>query len=291
MKTVLLTGATGFLGSHLLEALLKEGYTAIVLKRSTSNLRRIEHFVSTVTCYDIDRVTLDRAFQENPVDAVIHTACHYGRNSDPLHEVVSTNLLFGMSLLEAAKMHRAKIFLNTDTSLPKFLNGYTLSKKHFSEWLCHQSGDVQAVNLRVEHMYGPGDDDTKFLPWLFKQFDTRVDTLNLTAGEQKRDFVHVSDVVTAYLVALSQHARLDHVSSIDIGSGKLTTIKDVVENVREFYVDQYGPIPTVLKFGVIPYRKGEMMRADIDLSELTALGWRPVVSLAEGIQQLMESRR
>ena len=59
--TILLTGATGFLGSHLLEALLKQDYSVVVLKRSTSNLWRIEHLAGQYKSYNLDETALDRS--------------------------------------------------------------------------------------------------------------------------------------------------------------------------------------------------------------------------------------
>ena len=84
-KTILLTGATGFLGSHLLKALLNEGHRLVILKRSTSNAWRIASMLDQVTSYDIDRVPLTQAFEDQHIDAVIHTACHYGRDGAPAH--------------------------------------------------------------------------------------------------------------------------------------------------------------------------------------------------------------
>jgi len=113
LPTVLLTGANGFLGSHLLEALLGQGYKVVILKRSTSNLWRIEHLLEHVKTYDVDTQSLNHAFEEQQIDCLIHLACHYGRNTDPLHLMVESNLLYGLKLLEASITH----------------SGFTLAKK------------------------------------------------------------------------------------------------------------------------------------------------------------------
>ena len=60
--TILLTGATGFLGSHLLKTLVSKGYEVVVLKRSTSDMWRLKGFEHTFKRYDIERVTLKKAF-------------------------------------------------------------------------------------------------------------------------------------------------------------------------------------------------------------------------------------
>ncbi|MDA3835748.1 MAG: NAD-dependent epimerase/dehydratase family protein, partial [Spirochaetales bacterium] len=149
-KSVLLTGASGFLGSHLLEALLRDGYDVVILKRSTSDVWRIRHLLNRVRSYDVDKVPIGKAFEDQQIDAVIHTACHYGRNSDPISTVVESNLMFGLRLLEVAIFFKTATFFNTDTLLQKHLNIYTLSKKQFVEWLLQQSDKIQVVNLKLE---------------------------------------------------------------------------------------------------------------------------------------------
>ncbi|MFK5948574.1 MAG: GDP-mannose 4,6-dehydratase, partial [Methylococcales bacterium] len=67
MKNILLTGATGFLGSHLLEALLNESYQVVILKRSTSDTWRINHLLEQVKSYDVDIQNLDLAFSEQSI--------------------------------------------------------------------------------------------------------------------------------------------------------------------------------------------------------------------------------
>jgi CDP-paratose synthetase len=72
MQTILLTGATGFLVSHLLEALIKEGYQVVILKRSLSNTWRIDHLLDRVVSYDVDKQPLKTAFEQQKIDTVIH---------------------------------------------------------------------------------------------------------------------------------------------------------------------------------------------------------------------------
>ena len=91
---ILLTGATGFLGSHLLKALLQEGHIVTVVKRSTSDCRRIAGHLNKCRVYDIDRTSLKTIFSEKHLDAVIHCATQYGKGNIEADKIISSNGLF-----------------------------------------------------------------------------------------------------------------------------------------------------------------------------------------------------
>ena len=114
-KTVLLTGATGFLGSHLLSALLKEGHRVIVLKRSTSRLLRINHLMDEIIVYDVDHFELDNIFSRESIQVVIHVATSYSREQQNELDSVNANIVLGINLLKNSVKHGVEIFINTDT--------------------------------------------------------------------------------------------------------------------------------------------------------------------------------
>ena len=78
MKTILVTGATGFLGGHLLKYLVKRGYEVVVLKRSSSDISRIGKIIDHVTTYDVDKTPIELAFKSHRIDVVMHLATSYG---------------------------------------------------------------------------------------------------------------------------------------------------------------------------------------------------------------------
>ena len=82
MKTILLTGATGFLGSHLLKYLFKKRYEVVVLKRSTSDVSRITKIIDNVTTYNIDETPIELAFKSHKIDVVMHLATSYGKKQN-----------------------------------------------------------------------------------------------------------------------------------------------------------------------------------------------------------------
>ena len=288
--TILLTGATGFLGSHLLKALVNKGYEVVVLKRSTSNMWRLKGFENTFKSYDIDRVPLQKAFEEQYIDTIIHTACMYGRKGESIQQILKTNLMFGIKLLSTAIDFSTKYFLNTSTLLDKQINAYALSKKQFEEWLKLASNKIQVVNLKLELMFGEQDGNDKFTSWILNELQQEKNIIPLTAGTQKRDFIYIDDVVSAYLTCLEQAPQLKDFNDIEVGTGVLTPVKSFVTLVKNTLEKLKGsPIETQLNFGALPYREGEIMEPQVDNSRLCSLGWQPKRSLEENIERFVKN--
>lgn len=286
-STVLLTGATGFLGSHLLRGLLAHGFNVVVLKRSQSNTARIGNRMASVQVHDVDRVPLRVAFERAPIDAVIHAATCYGRKGEKADEIIATNVVFAMRLLETAAEFKVPTFLNTGTfsakapEPPKGLTYYVMSKRHFSEYGARFAADagIVFVDLQLEHVYGPADDETKFVPSLIRALLDGRAAFDLTGGEQRRDFVYVSDVVAAYLKVLERRVDLPGPSlRVEVGSGEAVVLADFVRLARDLAASD-----TDLRFGALPYRNGEAMHSVADLRLLRQLGWAPAVALRDGL--------
>jgi CDP-paratose synthetase len=282
IKKILMTGITGYLGSQMAKALLARGYSVIALKRKTSSLTRIESILAEITLYDLEENDFSELFRAHPqINTVIHTATCYGRNNETASQVARANTLFPLNLLEASMSAGVKNFVNTDTALDKSLNLYSLSKKQFMEWGKYYSlkNEVRFVNIRLEHFYGPGDDDSKFTTYVIKSCLNNVPKLKLTHGEQRRDFIYIDDVISAYLVLLKNiDVFPDGFEEFDVGSGEVVSIKDFVRTVHRLTESQ-----SILDFGAIPYREGEVMLSEVNVEPLAELGWACNTTLEQGL--------
>ena len=119
-KTILLTGATGYLGSNLLRSLIKEHkYEIIILKRSFSNTFRIDDLLNKVRVYDIDTTKLEDMFINNKIDTILHCATDYGRKNTNILQIIEANLILPIELIELGRNHNVRCFINTDTILDK----------------------------------------------------------------------------------------------------------------------------------------------------------------------------
>ncbi|MBD3843270.1 MAG: NAD-dependent epimerase/dehydratase [Campylobacterales bacterium] len=286
--TILLTGATGFLGSYLLKAFIKNCYEVVALKRSSSNIYRIEEYLDQFILYDIDRTELSDIFENHKIDIVVNTVTNYGRKDTKISSIVDTNLIFSLKLLEKSVNNNVKAFINTDTLLERNINAYALSKAQLVDWMQFLSThNSKMLNVRIEHMYGALDDENKFIYWLINQLKHNVEKIDLTSGVQKRDFIYIDDIVSAYETMIKNIDIFSNYEEFELGSGKSIEVKEFVKQiVKELNVNQ--TITTKLNFGAVAYRANENMNMEANITKLQNLGWRPQVSIKDGIKKIIK---
>lgn len=288
---VLLTGSNGFLGSHLAHALVNRGDQVVALKRQNSNLLSLASISSKLFLFNLED-GLDVLLRAHPdIDVVIHTATSYGYGSTPLSEILKANVLFPLELLEKFSCP----FINTDTFFCKapesynYLADYSYSKRQFYQIgkKFAESKNHLFINVRLEHLFGPRDNDNKFTISIIKQMLNNTAEIKLTPGEQQRDFIFIDDAVNAYMKIIDTKIIMSSNKGFlefELGSGTQSTIKDFVTIAY-----QETNSKSELKFGNIPYRDHELMSSKADISELKKLGWVNQTSLKDGIKKIIMS--
>lgn len=290
MGAVLLTGATGFLGSRILEFLNCAGLQTIVLKRSTSQAWRISSISDVVQSCDIDTVPLSEVFSRWHIDVIVHAAVDYGRGYDLARRLVESNILFPLELAELALQSGAHLFINAHTFLDMqplgvgFPYHYAISKRQLVEWLRYLSPQIAVCNLTLQHMYGPKDADTKFVPWLLRSLLEERSEISLTRGTQRRDFIYVDDAARAFITVISQSVAFSGYSQMDVGTGIHTSLRAFVKLAAKL-TDRvtHGRVRTKLQFGALPDRPDDPRNVHTQLKKLKSLGWAPEIGLEEGL--------
>lgn len=279
---ILLTGQTGFIGQHLLQALLLKDHQLSVIKRSKSTYET----PSTETFRTYDRGELLYLIHL-PIDLIIHCATEYN-DKDQLHNILDCNLNLPLELMQVAAKHNIP-FINTDSfyskaSAPLLLTrAYLLSKKQCFDWGMYfkKTRALTFINLRLEHVYGPKDNPKKWLPTLIQDcLDNK--TINLTPGKQRRDFIYIDDVINAYL-AILPHLVSEH---YEVGTTKTYSIEEMVLLVKALTQSS-----SAIKTGAIPYTPHELMHSKANIDTLKQLGWMPSVTLKDGLPQTIQSMR
>lgn len=277
---ILLTGATGYLGSHLLHEFLKQGRDVLILKRKNSNIFRLADVIDRVEFLDVDSFPLDRAF-DFPIEYIVHTATTYGRKGESRSDLLKANVLFPLALAELGAKYGIKAFYNTSTSLSSEVNNYALSKRQFEDWLKPFSASYKVINILPQYFFGQGDDTSKFVSMLIDKMSRKEESIALSACTQKRDFIYIDDVVMAYWCLLQNEEKLPAYGDFEIGSGRAILLKELVFQIA----DLMGYDRKRLNFGAIPLRDSECMYSVANNNPLMKMGWNVSTSLETGLRK------
>ncbi len=301
-RQVLVTGATGFIGSHLARRLVAEGAQVSVFMRATSDRCLLADVLDRVQVHEVDICDEDavRLAMEHICPEVVFHLAAIGMSepfvSPPV--AVRVNVQGTLHLLEAARQCGVTRFVHSGTAyeygdaasddapnkeLLDPVNTYAASKaaaRAFVRLYARVYG-LPTVNMRLFAVYGPGQPPkTLVASAACAALENR--DFPMTPGEQRRDFVFVSDVVEGYLRA-AVAAGLEGVS-IDLGTGRAQTIREVVMKLFQIAGSRAKPL-----VGALPYRPSETMKqvADPQVAR-KLLGWQATTSLEDGLCQTVD---
>ena len=286
METILITGINGFLGSNLAQS-IKGEYQIIGVEYDLTNLFRLKN--TSFEIYSSLDTDWESIFKKHQIDLVIHTATVYKKNDESIKDLLDTNIFLPIRLFELAQKYNAKAFINTDSFFNidgtqyNYLGEYTLSKRHVLEWLKIISGSFRLINMKIFHMYGPGDAPNKFVSSILNDLIKNKEKISLTQGLQTRDFIYIDDVVDAYRKIINVIDTLKENIEIQVGTGKETSIKDFISFAKRITESK-----TVLCFGELPYRINEIMVSKANNSSLVSLGWQPKYDFKKGLSELVD---
>ncbi|MEW6195148.1 MAG: NAD(P)-dependent oxidoreductase [Bacteroidota bacterium] len=276
MKTILITGINGFLGSSIAKR-LTDKYKIVGTEYSLNNLFRISEFDFNV--YGATQESYKSLFSENKIDIIIHTATFYGRGNEDMSQMLAANLISPLYLLNFAIQNSCELFINTDSALERDANIYSLTKKQFLDWLKFRSHEIKTVNMQLEHFYGPGANNTNFITAMITQLKKNEPIINLTKGEQRRDFVYYEDILDAYELIINSIDKLNEdFNHFEIGTGEIFSIKNLMNLLKELTSSK-----SELNFGAIPLRENELMESKPNNANILKLGWKPKTKIKEGL--------
>jgi UDP-glucose 4-epimerase len=292
-ETMLVTGGAGFIGSHLVERLLDLGHHVRVLDNLSQGRadwvdRRAEFLRGDITDLELCRRACTRAA------GVFHLAAmsRVAPSLEKFEFCTEQNVIGTQNMLIAARDAKVRRFIYSgsstyygngaspqkETALPQCLNPYAVSKyvgEQFCEVFTRVYG-LPTVTLRYFNVYGPRQPSVgayALVLGVFLDQQRRGEPLTIHGdGRQRRDFIHVSDVVAANLAAYASDVQG---AVMNVGSGSNASIKEVADLISPHQVH-------------LPRRAGDAQETLADIGRIESLlGWRPAVILPDGLAQLL----
>lgn len=288
-KTILLTGATGYLGERLGRQLLADNYSLIALHLNhNEDFTCDSKYKNEVKKIFLSDTSVNDIFKENEICGIIHTATLYGRSGESLSDLINANVVFPVELIFNAVKYNVKFFINTDTILNKYISPYALTKNNVTEWMKMYSDRIKMIDVKLDHFYGPNDKNTKFVAEMLEKLANNEHEINLTEGTQTRDFIYIDDVIEAYRIILKNIDKFapGQIAIFEAGTNQKTSIRYLVKKLKALTGAE-----TKLNFGAIPYRKNEMLDYDVNTTSLRLLGWEPKTDIDEGLKKIVQEMK
>lgn len=297
-ESVLIVGGSGFIGKNLAIQSVRSGYKTTVLSlNEVSDQNKIPgiHYCNA----DLSEIdNLKKILSDMQFHYVVNLAGYidHSRFLDRDNNLLNTHFLGLINLLHSLNIDKLKRFIQIGSSdeyglqcAPQNENmrespisTYSAAKvaaTHFLQML-YKTESFPVVILRLFLVYGPGQDDKRFLPQVIKGcLSDKI--FPTSAGEQLRDFTYIDDICRGILLALTSDDVCGEV--INLASGKPISIRDVIRLVQT-KISKGSPI-----FGEIPYRSSENMElfADTEKSK-QLLNWEPEVDIYAGLDNTIE---
>jgi nucleoside-diphosphate-sugar epimerase len=304
LKRVLVTGASGFIGSNLTRKLLEEGFDVGIIRRKQTDMSRIKDIgdkLYLLTADIGDAESVQGALSEFRPEAVVHLAAYYAVSHErsDIPRMMSCNVAGAVNLLECSVDCGVRMFVNTSTCFvyagkkgairedesPDPFNLYALTKLQAEDACTFYAGryGMQAVTLRLFPPYGPYDHMRRLIPSTIMAF-MKGGRPKMTTGKQEWDFTYVDDISEAYVKALRRAKFQNPHEVFNIGTGKAVSVRSVAEKIAELTGSGVKP-----EWGAIPHRENEIWHLRADTSKArSALGWKARRMADEGLKLTVE---
>lgn len=305
MNKILLTGGAGFVGSNLLNLLIKSKYEVLVIDNlSTGKSENIPQNIDEVNFLNADitdKKSIERSITDYAPEAVIHLAAiHFIPycNEYP-EETFKTNVIGTRNLLDICKSVRPDIFIfassaavygisdspvkENDPLDPMDIYGFT---KLVGEDLCrlfHYETNIATIMCRIFNVYGPGETNPHVIPEIIEQFINDNKSLEIGNITPKRDFIHVFDLVNAIVSLMTSFKS--GVDVFNLGSGIEYSVGEIIDFCKE--ITHKNP---EVKSTESRSRKSDRMHLLSDISKIKkSTDWRPLMSMIEGLSKLINT--
>lgn len=297
MLKALLTGATGFIGSRLTRRLVDAGHSVAILVRESSRTDQLAGYLDRLRLRVVDDTTecLRRVVAFELPDVVFHLATYFARDHRPedLNPMIEANITFPLRLVDAMAREGVQSLVNTGSEWQYFAGSdyrpvclHSATKQAFEALLAYfvDAGNIRCTTLILRDTYGAGDPRRKIFS-ILREHAGLSQPLDMSAGEQLVDLVHVDDAVSAFELAAQ---RL--VAGLQTAGHEVYSVRGAqalpLRQIVETYL-RLSNLDVRIRWGGRPYHPREVMLPWTGGE--TVPGWRPQIDIADGLKELAEA--
>ena len=284
MNKILIIGGFGFLGSKLAQKIIDENKFELYIYDIITNQNLEKKFNKKAHIFYESKISLKELIQNNHFNFIINSAVIY--DTENTYKIYETNFILPLKLINYCKNKSDTNFIFFDIFFSKFdynkKVNYTRSKKYFLKEL-HDIIGIKSIVFQLEHMYGPGDSQTKFVELIKNSILNDEKEIKLTECIQKRDFIHVDDVCELIMESINKINFFDFTTNIlEVGQGHSVSVKEFVNLMSEIKKSSIK-----LRYGSIEMNPKEIMDSKADTESIPKfLNWKPKINLQKGIKNL-----
>lgn len=298
---ILVTGGAGFIGSHIVDAYIREGHRVVVLDNLSTGKREQVHPDATLYEMDLMDSGIKDIFKQENIEAINHHAAQISVTQSVANPSFDAeiNIVGSLKLLEVAAAHQVRKFIFASTGGALYgeqdyfpaneehptqpMSPYGIAKLTVERYLDYyrENYNIQPAVLRYSNVYGPRQDphgEAGVVAIFCQQLLKDQSPVIFGDGEQTRDFVSVLDVALANVTALSEKCK----GAYNVGTGKETTVNTIAASLIKASGKSVSPRHN-------PPRMGEQRRSCIDSSKFKKdHGWQPAQLLDDGLKTTFE---
>jgi len=295
---ILITGADGFIGSHLIPLLIENNHKLCLIGGNKKRLVNLYNNVSKCFSFvDLEQKALIEMLTEFSPEIAINLAGYStsGDSYEDMELLFDANISFLGKILDALKNLNLKCFIYAGSSTeyyrgddvfnPAYL--YSATKTAGRSILNYYSDAYRfkSIFVTIYNVYGEAGPQRKVIDILCDSLDSEF-PVNTTYGEQVLDFIHVSDLARLFIAIIENTHIIADKTNFHAGTGKGTLVRNLAR-----LLEKESRKKANINWGGIPYREKDTMYSVADISEQKEmLGWEPMIGLEEGIIMYLKSK-